>query len=256
VTLFCWLLVLLAAAPAPIGLAIHAGAADTFTAIVTGQARGDAAGAFSGTLTLNGSPAQIPVTGRAERAGGRLQLPLTLRYADIPADWADRFRLGTFDYRLRGTVAGREPLEWTGTMPWGQVAVEGEKDAVSRFVRLASLQITRLSLFESEARASVAVRNPFSFPLKVASASYRLFADEREVGAGEARGLLLHPGKDNTLDFPIEIEHGELLAAAGSALASGGEIDGHLRGELRVRLPGGDITVPLDLSGRLNLLSE
>jgi LEA14-like dessication related protein len=241
---------------APVGVAIRPGAADGFTAVVTGPAPGDAAGAFAGSLVLNGSPEGVAVTGRAERVGGRLRLALPLKYADIPADWTDRFRLGTFDYRLRGTVAGRDPIEWAGTLPWNDVAVEGEKDAVSYFVRLSALELTRFSLLESEARASVVVRNPFSFPLKLAGASYTLFADEREVGAGETRGLLLHAGKDNTLDFPIEIDHGQLLSAAGSAIASGGEIDGRLRGQLRVRLPAGDVAVPLDLSGKFNLLAE
>jgi LEA14-like dessication related protein len=100
------------------------------------------------------------------------------------------------------------------------------------------------------------VRNPFAFPLKVASATYRLFANGREVGSGETRGLLLHPKQDNALDFPAELDHSALLGAAGGALASGGEVDGRLNGVLVVRLPGGDLPVPLDLSGRFALLSQ
>ncbi len=245
-----------ASAAAPISLAIRPGPADTLTVIATRETSGEDAGAFSGTVSLNGSPAEARVTGQAERSGSRLRLSLTLRYADIPADWADRFRLGTFDYRLRGTVGGHPADGWRGSMPWKDVQVEGEKDNASKFVRLGSLQITRFSLLESEARASVSVRNPLSFPLKLAGASYRLLANGREVGSGEAHGMLLHASQDNTLDFPIEIEHAQLLSAAGSALASGGEIEGRLRGELVVRLAGGDIAVPLDLSGRLDLLSE
>jgi LEA14-like dessication related protein len=147
-------------------------------------------------------------------------------------------------------------VEWSGSLPWSAVSVEGEKETVSEFVRLASLELTNFSLFESEARAVVAVRNPFAFPLKVAGASYRVFANGREVGSGRTQGLLLRAGQDNSLDFPIEIEHGQMLAAAGSALASGGEIDGQLRGRLSVRLPGGDIEFPLELSGRFALLSQ
>jgi LEA14-like dessication related protein len=244
-----------AAAP-PIGLAIRPGPADTFNATLTGDAPGEAAGVFSGSIALNGSPTTLPVSGRAERTGGRLRVPLTLRYADIPADWANRLRLGTLDYRVLGTVAGRDRLEWSGSIPWSGVSVEGEKETASVFVRLASLELTSFTFFESEARAVVSVRNPLSFPLKVAGASYRLFANDREVGSGQLQGLLLHAKQDNSLDFPIEIEHGQLLAAAGSALASGGEIDGQLRGELQVRLPGGDIAVPLNLSGKVSLLSE
>jgi hypothetical protein len=47
-----------------------------------------------------------------------------------------------------------------------------------------------------------------------------------------------------------------LISAAGSALASGGEIDGRLQGQLQVRLASGDVAVPLDLSGRMSLLTQ
>jgi len=245
-----------AAAAPPLSLAIRPGPAETLTVVATGDAPGDQAGAFSGTVSLNGSPAEVKVAGQAERVGGRLRVPLTLKYAEIPADWADRFRLGTFDYRLKGILGGREPIDWSGAMPWKDVGVESEKETASQFVRLGSLRITHFSLFESEARASVSVRNPLSFPLKVARVEYRLLANGREVGAGETRGLLLHAAQENTLDFPIDIEHGQLLAAAGSALAGGGEIEARLHGQLLVRLPNGDITVPLDLSGKLDMLAE
>ena len=56
------------------------------------------------------------------------------------------------------------------------------------------------------------------------------------------------------MKLPIDLDHGELLAAAGSALRSGGDVEGRLRGTLVVRLPGGDIPVPLDLLGRFSVL--
>jgi LEA14-like dessication related protein len=223
---------------------------------VTAEAPGAASGAFAGTLALNGSTAELRVSGQAERTGGRMRIPLAVRYSDVPADWVERFRLSDFDYRLRGTVAGRDRIDWSGAMPWADVSIEGEKETADRFVRLGSLQLTSLSFFESEAQAEVSVRNPFSFPLKVASARYELFANGRAVGSGETRGLLLHPGRENTLDLPVEVEHGALIAAAGSALASGGEIDGRLQGQIQVRVPAGDIAVPLDLSGRISLISQ
>jgi LEA14-like dessication related protein len=256
VALLLAVLALAAAPSAPIGLVIRPAGADAFTAVVVGPAPGEATGDFSGTVAVNGS-AELPVKGLAHRAtDGRLELSLNIRYADIPADWAERFHLGNLDFRLHGAVGRRERVDWSGTLPWRDVSVDGEKDAVSRFVQLSTLKLTHFSILESEARASVVVHNPFAFPLKVATAVYRLLANGYEVGAGETRGFLLHAGKDNVLDFPIDIEHAQLLAAAGSALASGGEVEGRLRGELRVRLPGGDVAVPLDLAGKLDLLSE
>jgi hypothetical protein len=83
-----------AAAAAPLALAIRPGPEETFTAVMTGPASGSAPGEFSGTVALNGSAASLSVRGSTWRDGGRLTVPLTLSYAEIPADWADRFREG------------------------------------------------------------------------------------------------------------------------------------------------------------------
>jgi LEA14-like dessication related protein len=252
-----FLFLLALAAAAPVGLEVRPGAGDTFAAVVEGPAPGGgASGAFSGKVALNGSSRELPVSGQAERRGDRLRIPITMRYSDVPADWVDRFRLQDFDYRLRGTVGGSERVEWSGVMRWADVAVEGDRETAERFVRLGSLELTSLSFFQSEAQAEVSVRNPFSFPLRVASARYDLFANGRAVGSGETQGLILHPRQENTLDLPVELEHGALISAAGSALAAGGEIDGRLQGQLQVRLASGDVAVPLDLSGRMSLLSR
>ena len=246
----------LAVSGAPLSVTVEPDSTEGATVLLEGNAPAFAGGEFSGTLALNGSPASVAIRGPAERDGERLRIPVSLRYADVPSDWAERFRAEPLEYRVRGTVGGKERVEWSGALPWTAIAVRGDREMTSRFVRLVALELTRFSLIESEARASVAVRNPFAFPLKIASAHYRLFANGREVGSGEARGLLLHPRQENRLDFPIDMDHGSLLAAAGSALASGGRIAGRLRAELVVRLPGGDIPVPLDLAGDLALLSE
>jgi len=224
----------------------------SFTAVLSGPAAGLSAGAFRGALSLNGSREEVPVSGVAERQGSEWRLPITIRYADVPADWANRFRLGAFDYRLHGSVAG-VPLELAGTKRWEAVEVEGDKSVVSRFLVLSSVEVTDFSFLESEARALLSVRNPFSFPLKVASARYRLHANGREVGSGETRGLLLRPSRVSTLSLPVELDHGELVAAAGRALLSRGEVKARLNGALTIRMPGGDVSVPLDLSGGLSL---
>ena len=256
IAILSFLLLPLAAPVGPYAMAIRPSTGETFTAVLTGPAPGPAVGDFGGTITVNGSPAAMPASGKTELSQGRLKLLLTLRWADVPADWVSRYRPEGFDYRVRGRVGGREELDWSGSLRWNEVEVDGGRETASHYLRLGSIELTRFSLLESEARAKVAVRNPFSFPLKVAGADYRLYANGREVGAGDTRGLLLHAARESTLDFPIEIDHGQLLAAAGEALASGGEVGGRLQGRLTVRLPGGDIAVPLDLSGRLELLSR
>jgi len=216
---------------------------------VTLSGAGDlAAGPFQGSISINGSPAELPLSGTVVRESGRWRLPVTVRYADVPADWADRFRPDGFTYRLRA-ASGRE---WTGTSRWKEVELEGSRDAAAEFLKLDDVSLTNVSLLSSEARAQLTVRNPFSFPLKIASTEYTLFADGREVGSGRTQGMLLRQTQKNTLALPIDVDHSELLAAAGGAVVSGGDVAVRLQGKLVVRLKGGDVTVPLTLSGHLS----
>lgn len=245
--------ILLAAVSRPVQIDVRPGPAETFSATLVGPAPGGRSGPFTGRLSVNGSTVEIPISGRAEAADERLRLPVTLRYSDVPQDWATRFRPVTFDYRVSGRVSGGGPIEWAGTARWDDVGVEGEKDTVRRFLRLQTVEVTDVSLFESEARAVVAVRNPFAFPLTISSTRYALFAGDREVGVGRTRGMLLRARQESTLLLPIDVDHGELLGAAGAGILSGGQIPARLSGSLVVRLPRGDVAVPLDLSGQLSI---
>ena len=71
------------------------------------------------------------------------------------------------------------------------------------------------------------------------------------MGEGATHGMILHPSQRNVLSLPIEIDHAGLLTAAGRALLGGGEVAVKLHGRLVIRLKGGDLTVPLNLSGHL-----
>jgi hypothetical protein len=193
------------------------------------------------------------VTGVGRAAAERLEITMKLKYRDVPEDWVKRFRALDFDYRLRGRVGGND-VGFSGTRHWSQIAIERREETASGFLRLGSIALTQFSLFESAAKADVIVKNPLSFPLKLASTSYRLFANGREVGSGATKEMILKAAQETTLHLPIDLDHGQLLAAAGSAIRSGGEVEGRLRGSLVVRLPGGDVLVPLDLSGRVSLL--
>ena len=227
-------------------------AAEDFTVVVSGPASAPAAGAFTGSLALNGSPAEVPVSGTARPASDRLELTLKIRYRDVPEDWINRFRATDFDYKLRGAAAAGTAVAWSGTRRWAEIEVQGRKEAASSFVQLGQIALTEFSLFESAARAEVTVKNPLSFPVKLAGAEYRLEIGGRDVGSGTAPGMLLRPNQATTLNLPIDLDHGQLLAAAGSALRSGGEVQGRLQGTLTIRLPGGDVPVPLDLSGHFS----
>jgi len=228
--------------------------AEGFTAVISNAAPGATAGSFAGKLSLNKSTAEIPVTGSAVIAGVRLSITIIVKYKDVPEDWANRFRMADFDYSLRGRVAGSHDIDSSGTKRWDGVDIDNShKAAAASFIKLGSMQMTEFSLLQSAAKADVKVKNPLSFPLKIASANYRLSANGQQVGSGATKGMVLHASQETTLELPIDIDHADLLTAAGSTLATGGDIEGRLQGTLVVRLAGGDISVPLDQAGRVSL---
>jgi LEA14-like dessication related protein len=246
-------LVALAAAPsgAPGHFSLRIEGEKELRATLSGPASELAPGAFRGSISVNGSTVELPIAGTVAHAEGQWRLPVVVRYADVPAAWTEGFRAEAFSYRLRGGVGGAAPREWTGTRAWKDVEVEGGRDALDQFLALRDVRLTEMSLMSSEAVGELAIRNPFAFDLRIAQADYVLFAAERQVGEGATRGMILHAGQRNVLSLPIEVDHGQLISAAGSALLSGGDVAVRLTGRLVVRLKSGDLVVPLDLSGHL-----
>lgn len=243
---------LLAAAGPPLELAIDPRPGESFDLVLTGPAGGTGSGDFRGGVVLNGSTAEMPLSGRAERRGGRLRLVATIRYGDVPKAWLNGFRPDTFDYRVHADVAGAGAVSWARSMRWSDVAISGERDALSRFVQLGSLELTALSVQRSEGRAVLGVTNPFAFPITIAAADYRLRVNGEEIGAGATRGRILRPGKKKApLELPFHVDHGPFLAAAGFDWAAGADLDARLSGSLTLRLPAGDVPVPFEFRGRL-----
>lgn len=239
------------ASPSPFALEIDLSAGAAFSATLIFPGPVGSSGDFRGHVALNGSPSELRVTGvRISRAGRAVAIRMAIRYADIPADWVARFRPFGFDCRLTGTLGGA-PVSWVGRFTWNDVPVSGEEAVLSRFLSLEDIELTALAPSRSRGLARLRVTNPFAFPLQLARSDYRLEADGREVGRGSTRGVLVRAGT-TVLDFPIEVNHGQLLGAAGSALLTGGAVDARLVGSLTVKLSGDEVRVPLDLAGQID----
>ena len=197
---------------------------------------------------------ELSLAGRAVRTGGRLSIRIVVRYADVPADWSARYRPFACDLRVEG-AAGGAPLAWQGRIAWEDVAVSRDATVAGRFLALDEIELTDFAPAHSRAIARLRVVNPFSFPLTIASSQYRLEADGREVGRGATQGRLVRGGRTSTVDVPVDVDHGELLAAAGGAILGSGQVNAQLRGFVTIRLAGGDVRVPLDLSAPLSVRS-
>ena len=242
---------LLAAAAAPLEITIDP-RPGSFVVTFTGPVLKATSGPFRGSVSLYGSAAEMPLSGRAEMIRDRLRVTATLRYVDVPADWLNRFQRDAFDYRARVEVSGGETVSWSGTARWDQVRVGGNGDTLEQFVKLTSLELTALALTRSEGRGLLVVTNPFSFPITLASTSYRLRIDGEEVGAGGTRGRILRPQYKVSLELPFTVQHWRFIGAAGGQWAAGAEIEAELEGSLTLRLPSGDLSVPLKFPARLS----
>ena len=238
--------------PPVLSLTVEPGSGDSFTAIVEGPAESGAPGEFRGTASLYGSSFTLPVSGRAARTrDGRLAIRLSIRYAAVPPDWSVRFHPLSLDVALDGSAGGR-PVSWRGRVLWEDIAVSADPATAAGFLSLAEIRLTDVSFSTSRGVADLSVRNPFSFPLTIASSEYHVEAAGREIGGGATRGVLVRPSVRSVVQLPVEVENGPLAAAAGRTLFSAGDVEVRLRGWIRLRLAGGgDVRIPLDLGGRL-----
>ena len=95
---------------------------------------------------MNGSPEAVPVSGIARTVDGHAELSLTLRYHDVPQDWAERLRAQDFDYRLRGKVERGATFDLAGTRRWDQVTIEKREDTKANLMKLDSIDIKTQAL--------------------------------------------------------------------------------------------------------------
>jgi LEA14-like dessication related protein len=226
--------------------------ADGVNASFSGAMDGAPSGDFVGKLSLNHSKSEINVKGTAQASLQRVRISVKLNYKDVPEDWLNRYRSYDFDYRLHGQIAGARNVDWAGTRRYDEVEAETKDNGGADFLRLSSIALTQAASNQISARVQVAIQNPLSFPLKMTSANYRLTAKGKEIGSGSIKNATLRPAQ-NTLDLPMDLDQAALLSAVGAALRSGGNAVGHLHGTLVIGLPGGDIEVPLDLTGKVSL---
>ena len=251
------LLAVLAAAegsPGPLRFSVHVAGVTEARLTITGPEAELPEGPFRGAVSVNGSSAEFPISGTVVHADGKFRLPVTVRYKELPEAWTEGFNTHTFTYRVRGKSesggGNGTPREWTGTQAFQDVEVTGEGS--DRFLALQDVHLTDMSLLSSEGVGELMLVNPLGFDVKIADATYALFAEGEPIGQGSARGLILRGGHKNTVRLPIAIDHASLLSAAGKAVLAGGDVAVRLKGKLVLRLKGGDVAVPLDLSGRMS----
>ena len=118
-------------------------------------------------------------------------------------------------------------------------------------VELTSLELTALSEKRSEARAVLKISNSSASPVRLTAGRFVLLVKGREVGHGSTPSRTLRAHKPKGVEIPIRIDRKGFLAALGGQFDAGMQIDVELSGEILLRLPSGDTSLPLSLPGRM-----
>ncbi|MBK9090210.1 MAG: LEA type 2 family protein [Holophagales bacterium] len=107
---------------------------------------------------------------------------------------------------------------------------------------------------ETKGEAKAVLFNPFRFPRWRRSVRYELSSGGREVARGSRQGVLVRPGRENEIVLPLTVGNAAAISAAGKAVASGGKLSGRLTGQLVVKLGTGDVKIPLEGSGTIEVM--
>lgn len=203
--------------------------------------------------------AVLPVDSLPESLpNGRWRIQFFLPYDALSPAVLLRSNTASIDYRLAGALRSKgvsKPIEFQGRIPRDHVQLtESMRATLRRFIRVGQIHLTRVGLKEATADVDLDILAPFRFDLKVLEVRYRMDVGERTVSRGEREKFLLHGGRWNRSPFPIQIEYGGVLAAAGKAAVSGGQVDGTLTGVARLRLPSGELDFPFEFPVKLALL--
>lgn len=177
--------------------------------------------ALPGSLLQKGSPTAVPVTLKGTLSGEA--------GTAVTVDAAGALRPGTADL-----VAGR--------------------DLARTFVRFAGARLSGLGLAETTGEARIAVFNPFHFDVSLRGIRYELTSGERVVARGNRQGVIVHPGRENEIALPLTVSNVAAIGAAGKAVAAGGKLSGQLAGEIVLKLGTGDVKIPLDAAGTIEVL--
>jgi hypothetical protein len=203
--------------------------------------------------------ALLPVESFPERLPtGRWLMKFFLPYDTLSPEILARANTETLNCRFTGALrsgAASRPIEFRQRIPRDHLQLtESMKVTLLRFVRVYETHLGHVGLGRATINIDLDILVPLGFDLKFLEARYTMDVNERKVSRGQKEKFLLHGGRWNRLEFPIEIEYRGLLAAAGKAAVSGGRVEGKLTGLARLRLPSGDLDFPFEFPVRIALL--
>jgi LEA14-like dessication related protein len=177
------------------------------------------------------------------RGSAPIELPVRVRYADVPPIAQALFTKETLAWRVSGEAAIDTPV--------GAIRIPFSHDGSLPSPRPPRVSIEGLSVHDASLGGltldvRLRVENPNAFPLPLGALSYGLRLSGAEVAAAATHPLApVAGGKAATVVLPVHLAFAAAGSAARRALA-GEATDVELRGSAAF----GGLKLPLDLKGR------
>jgi len=217
---------------------------------------------FRGEATAWGVPVllEVPVQVAVQPSGPEWDAVflVDLDLAALPGALLQRGSPTAIPVTLKGTLSGEAgtavTVDAAGTLRPGTPDLVAGRELAETFVRFAGARLSGIGLSETKGEARIAVFNPLRFDVALRGIRYELSSGGREVARGSRQGLLVRPGRENEIVLPLTVSNAAAIAAAGSAVASGGKLSGHLTGQLVLKLGTGDVKIPLAGSGTIEVM--
>jgi LEA14-like dessication related protein len=218
---------------------------------------------FTGEVTAAGVavPVRPPLTvavqqqpqGKAEAV-----FAVNVKLADLKDDVLAKVGTNSIDLTIQGTLQGdgrsEVPVYAVGLLKYGSKDIEAPRAAVDDFIKLKDARLTGFTLVETSGEAHLVLYNPFSFAIPIKSVTYTLTAGDRRLCGGALEIQRLHPRRETEVVLPLDAKNVDLLAVAGNALAAGGTIDGRLTGAITFHAGRGDVTLPINVAAKIELV--
>lgn len=204
-------------------------------------------------------PVKKPVSVLIQKkgTGGDAVFFLDLALDRMPEELLKKVSAHALDLSLKGFLKGDRgssvPVCAIGLLRVGTGDIYAPAANVSMFARFGSARLTGVSLSETSGEARAVLFNPFGFNVPVKDVSFSLYVGEHKLGEGRKQGILIKAGKENEVAIPVTASNVELLAAAGTALGSGGTLDGRIVGTVTLKVGRDEIVIPLNLPGAIRV---
>jgi hypothetical protein len=236
---------------------INAAQADIGMVLTDGTVK-KCAGTYRGVMQFFEAPHGVKVTGLLKTNAGACELTASLPWADLPEKLIQLTRSDMLQVRFKGELMDGKTVtkvNWMLPAPMSAVLLtEPLKNTVQRFAKATDVQLGSLSLKSSTVNADITVQSPLVFDLRVLHATCELEIHGKVVATGIKENFILNAKRTTSLRIPVTLNHKALLSATGNVLTQMGKVEGKLVGWVRVKLPGGDVDLPLEFPIKLTLL--